>query len=179
MQKRLKMGAIAVLTVLLMTTLAYAVIKYTKTVQNTGTIKGYEISLWRLDTNAAVTSIPWGDLETNSSKNTETVFNFTEKLVVKNTGDFAIWVGWKVDPTTPLPSGVTLTAKHKNINGAWVEWNENTGFVGYVNDGDPNGTIVVGGTSYPVQWILTLSANASRGALTFNIELLAANTTSG
>jgi hypothetical protein len=173
------MAAIAVLFALLMTSLGYAVLKYTATVSNTAIIKSYQITLWRTDTNVAVTSIEWGDLETGSSKDTETAFNFIQKLKIKNVGDYPIWAGWKLDPTTPLPQGVTLTAKHIDVNGVWVEWTENTGFVGYVNGADPNGAVAVGGTSYSVQWILTIGADVSRGSLSFNILLLAANTSSG
>ena len=37
--------------------ITYAVIKYTEKITNTATIKGYEIALWRTDTNEKVVTI--------------------------------------------------------------------------------------------------------------------------
>jgi hypothetical protein len=161
------MAAIAVLFALLMTSLGYAVLKYTATVSNTAMIKGYQITLWRTDTNVAVTSITWGDLETGTSKDTETILGFTQQLKIKNTGDYDCYAGWKLDPTTPLPQGVTLTAEGYK-NGGWQTWTQ--------NDMSMFPLITINGlTAYPVRWTLTVASDASRGSLTFNILLLATN----
>ena len=173
MQKRLKIVALMLLITLLTTMAAYAVIKYTEIIPTTGIIKGYEIQLWQTDTNTRVTAIPWGDLETGTSKTTDEAFGFEKKLKIKNTGDYPCWIAWQLDPETPLPEGCTLIAQYYYVGGAqwrplpenmfsdsftWKQW-----------------------TTYTdsVMWTLTIDADVPRGEITFNILLLAADTELG
>lgn len=156
-----------------MMTTAYAVIKYTTTISNTATIKGYEVTLWRTDTNEAVINIAWGDLDQGTSKTTEVVFGFEYCLKVKNTGDYDSYIAWKLDESTPLPEGVTLTAQWTNQgDGTWS--NEIP-----QNDFSAFGLVSVGGLSKPIRWTLTIGADVPRQSIDFTILLLSADTSTG
>lgn len=166
-----KLSLVVLLTILAASLVAYAVIKFTTTIPNTANIKGYEIILWRRDTNVPVTSIGWGDFETGTSKDTETIFSFQKKLTIKSLSDYLCWAAWKVDPLTPLPNGVTLVAQYEDGAG-WITLPQNDfGLLSSMGPGEVN--------SKSLHWILTVPNDAPRGALAFNIQLLAANTVSG
>ena len=166
-----KLSLVVLLTILAASFMAYAVIKFTTTIPNTANIKGYEVILWRKDTNVAVTSIGWGDLETGSSIDTETIFSFSKKLTIKSLSDFLCWAAWKIDPSTPLPNGITLVAEYE-AGAAWITLPQNEfGLLGSMSPGEVN--------NKGLHWILTVPNDAPRGALAFNIQLLAANTVSG
>ncbi len=170
-QKAMKISGLVLLSMLATTMAALAVIKYSGTISNTATIKGYEVSLWRIDSNAKVTAITWGDIETGTAKTTEQVFGFTEKLEIKNTGDFPIsFLEWKVNGT--LPSGITVTAQYKNSG--WTTWAENT-----PDDTIARGGMAVGEYSLVIQFDLAVANGASRGPIIFDILLLAPTTISG
>lgn len=163
-----KLSLIVLLTILAASFVAYAVIKFTTTIPNTANIKGYEIILWRRDTNIAVNSIAWGNLETGTSKDTETIFSFSKKLTVKSLSDYVCWAAWKVDPTTPLPNGVTLVAEY-DIGGGWFALPQNDfSLIANISPGEVS--------DRNLHWILTVPNDAPRGSLAFNIQLLAANT---
>lgn len=168
MQKIRKIVLVALLAVL-MSSIAYSIIKYTTTITNTASIIGYEIKLWRSDTGIAVESISWGNLDKNSAKDTEQVFNFSQQLKLKNTGDYITCVSWKLDPATPLPANVTLTAAFEN--GGWNIWNPLVT--------DALGPIPIGSFyDYPVNFILTIG-DAARGPVNFGIILSAQSTGAG
>ena len=176
MQKNVKRSSkvIAIALIMaLMTTIAYAVIKYQEKITNTATIMGYEVKLWRTDTNAIVTSITWGSIDQGANKTSDEAFGFTKKLTFKNVGDKKLWVAWKLNST--LPAGVTITAYMALGEGSsWLTstWDQNVfSFV------DPMDANVVGNNR--IMWNLTIANGAPRGPITFDILLLAADTASG
>jgi hypothetical protein len=171
-RKIVKLLAIAFLCILAATFGAYAVIKWQEKITNTAMIMGYELALWRTDSNVEVTTIPWGNLETGTNKTTEQAFSFTEKLKIKNVGDYACYIGWKLNST--LPNGITLTAEFFIIGDKWYNLPQNAFNASNFNTlKNPNDF------TYPVQWILTIPNDAPRGAINFDILLLAATTISG
>ena len=171
MRKIVKLLAIAFLCVLAATFGAYAVIKYTEKIGNTAMITGYEVKLWRVDTSALVMNISWGQLETGMNKTSDQVFNFAQKLSMKNTGDFDVYAAWKLNTT--LPNGITLTGQYALSEGAsWLLWPENDfSLLSYLSPGEVQGR--------RIQWTLNIPGDAPRGAINFDILLLAATTISG
>ena len=173
MKKNISKYAAIVLLSLLAVTVAYAVLKYTERVPNTATIVGYEIKLWRTDNSGSiVTSIAWGEIERDANKTTEEVFSFTQKLVMKNTGDRAAYVGWKLNASTPLPSGVSLIAEGY-VGGGWYAFPENS------FDQSMSTQLAIGALSPPLRWTLIASNGAARTSFTFDILLLGATTSQG
>jgi len=173
-QKTIIIAAIALLSLLAASLAAYAVLKYTGTVTNTATILGYQLSLWRTDSNVPITAIPWGSLETGTTKDTEQVFSLTQQLKIKNVGDYACWIAWKIDPVTPLPNGITLSAHYYISGDAWYALPQNM-----FSDSNWGQVLVNAYTAFPVRWTLTVPIDAPRGPLAFSIQLLAANTATG
>lgn len=172
MNRKLKLVfATTLLISLLMVASVYAVWKYTATVTNTVNVTGYQVSLWRTDTNAAVTSISWGNINMGASNNTEQVFGVTEKLAIKNTGDIIEYVAWNVSGIMPL--GFSVTAEFKP-DSTWHSWAQNDfgSTIGTINPGEIRG-------GYVFRFTLTVTDNATRGPATFTINLLAATTASG
>jgi hypothetical protein len=164
MQRNVKIGVIVLLS-LLAGGVAYSVIKYTGTIQTTVNIKGYEIALWRTDTGAAVMTIDWGDLDAGTSETTEEVFAFTEKLTLKNVGDYACYMTWKIDPSYEWAREL-LTCEFKD--GTWQSFPENTFPM--------SSPIDVGGLWLPIRWTFTVPENYARGPTGFNILLVASTT---
>jgi len=167
--------ALTSILIALIVGLSYGAIQYSLPIPNDVTIQGMEIKLWRLDSNTEVTSISWGAMSTGSSKDTDTALGLptaTHKLAFKNTGDYVAYVGWQIDPTTPLPAGVTMTGQHANMETEPYQqtWNENT-FTFYV----PAGTI----STWRIRWTLNVGADAVKGNFTFNILLLGADSNTG
>jgi hypothetical protein len=153
--------------------ITYAVTKYTLNIPNTATIAGYEMKLWRVDTNAIVTSIAWGSVESPSVKTSDMVFSFTEQLAIKNTGDYAYYVAWDLNATTPLPAGVTLQcACVDSVTHVSNSWNK----LSYSEFGSiPPNTVSV----KRLNFVLTIASDVPRQPITFGIILLAADTSSG
>jgi hypothetical protein len=169
MNKALKIGGILLLSVLL-TGIVYSVLQYTATVINTAYVKGYELTLWRKDMEVAVSSFEWGDLDKGSSKSTEDVLGVAGQLYIKNTGDYDLYFAWELDPSTPLPLGITLTAKYGG-SAIWPPNNYNCFESPVIH---PGGLDV-----YPVQFVLSIGSDAVRGPVTFNILLHAGTTSAG
>jgi len=168
MQRKLKL-ATAVLVCLLMVSVAYAVLKYSTTVPNTATVTGYEVKLWNAQTSSFVTLIPWGSIETGTSNTTEQIFSITERMYIKNTGDYAAFVAWHLNGTT-LPAGITVTMQYKTST--WLDLAQ--------DDYGKLGSIASGGLSTAwVRWTLTIASTAPRGPINFDIILLGATTASG
>jgi len=178
--KRGSLLALISLTILVTSIAGYAAVMWTSpNITNSGNVLGYEIQLYRLDTAAQVTNIPWGNVIQGSTTMTEAIFSFTQKLVMKNTGDYREWLAWHVNGT--LPSGITVTAAYM-YNSAWTNlppdyytsmnvWN--------IDPVDYASGIAPGHISPPIEFTLTVDANAPRGAFSFNIVLLGASTASG
>lgn len=161
--KRLKIVSIAAILAILLAVSAYAaIVYYSANITNTGNITAYEAQLFRLDTGTQVTNIPWGNLAKGVSNNTDTIFGFTQQLVIKNTGDYDQYVGWQLNGT--LPAGVTLTCQY------WAPMN-------WFNLPEDTYTLVSPGAhSYPIRFVLTTASDAPRGAFNFNINIVASDT---
>ena len=170
-----KKVALACLLIAVIIGVSYGAIQYMTPIQNDVTIKGYEIKLWRLDTDVEVTSISWGTLNIGQEKNTDTVLGLptaTHKLAIKNTGNYVAYVGWQIDPETPLPTGVTMTGQHANIETEAYQqtWNENVFTF----------SVLAGSVStWRIRWTLSVSEGVTKGDYNFNILLLAADTNTG
>ena len=170
-----KKVALACVLILLMFGVTYGAIRYTQVIPNNVTVKGMAIQLWRLDSGAEVTSISWGEMDGGSSKDSDVALELpttTHKLAIKNRGDYNAYIGWRIDPETPLPTGVTLTGQHANMETEPYQqtWNENT-FTFSV----PAGSI----SQWRIRWTLSVSADAVIGDHSFNILLLGADSNTG
>jgi hypothetical protein len=163
-----KLASIAVVGILLLVAVSYGILKYQESISNTVTITGYEIQMWRKDTNARVTTISWGSLDQGSNKTSDVALGFTQKLTMKNVGDYAIRAAWKLNST--LPNGATLTAQYALSEGSpWDNWPESDyGQLGSMSPGEVN--------SRRIQFTLIIPDGTPRGPLTFEILLLASNT---
>lgn len=171
MRKSIKLASIGVIFAVLLAVSAYAtIVYYSANIPMSGNITAYESQLFRLDTNTQVSAIAWGNLAKGASVNTDSLFGFSQKLVIKNTGDYAQWMGWQLNST--LPTGVTLTAQY--YTDAWYDlpqdsYNWNQPYAG------ANG-IDAGSQTPPLRFVLSVASNAPRGAFTFNIVLVASDT---
>jgi len=163
--------AVMLLSILVASIAAYAAIKYTATIPNTATIKGYKLALWNTLIDAPVPSIAWGSLDIGTTKDTEIIFTSVRNIRIKDTGDYPVFVAWKLNDT--LPSGVTLTCDYwqGDSDGVWRPIPQ--------NEFSLLPQISAGYCTEPLRWTLTISADASPGSLAFDILLLAANTMSG
>jgi hypothetical protein len=167
--------AFAATLIAIMIGATYAVIKYTSTITNSMTIKGYEIKLWRTDNAAEVLTISWGEVDTDTSKTSDDALGLptsVHKLAIQNLGDYETYVGWQIDPATPLPAGVTITGHHANMETEPYQqtWGEST-FTFLV----PAKSVSL----WRVRWTLTIGSDVDRGDCNFNILLLAANSPTG
>jgi len=174
MNRKLKV-ALASTLILIMASVTYAAIKYTSTIQNSMTIKGYEIKLWRTDSASEVLTIAWGSMDLSTTKTSDDALGLptsTHKLAISNTGDYLAYVGWQIDPATPLPAGVAITGQHANMETEPYQqtWGQNT-FTFSV----PAGSVSV----WRIRWTLNIGSDVARGACNFNILLLAASSSSG
>lgn len=169
MQKIKKVSLLVLLSILVVG-IAFGVLKYTEKITNNVTITGYELQLWRMDSNTRVITITWGTMDQGSNKTTDTALGFTQKLAIKNTGDYALYAAWKLNST--LSNGATLTGQIA-ISGegtAYTNWAQN----------DYYGSISPGSVSnYRIQWTLVIPDGTPRGPLTFDILLLAGETNQG
>lgn len=159
----------------IMVGVTYAAIKYTATISNTMKIEGYQIKLWDVQADAEVTAINWGTFTIGQTKDSDTALGLptaTHKLAIKNTGDRVAYIGWQIDPTTPLPTGVTISGWHANTETEPYQqtWNENM-FTYFVTTASVS--------SWRIKWTLTTGVDASKGDFTFNILLLAADSSTG
>lgn len=174
MQKKHLIPLLFLLSIVVGTSI-YCAVKYSVTIPNDVSIKGYEIKLWRLDSDTEVTAISWGDMDIGSSKDSDVALGLptaTHKLAIKNTGDYVAYVGWQIDPNTPLPTGLTLTGQHANMETEPYQqtWNENT-FTFQVSAGQVS--------QWRIRWTLNVGAETVAGDFTFNILLLVADSSTG
>lgn len=169
--KKAVIGAIVLLSILATSLTAYGVVRYTAYIQNPVaiTVKSFELQLWRVDTNAQVTSIPWGNIDTGTQKDSDQAFNFSAQLVIKNVGGYWAYAAWQLNGT--LPANVTLIGQYCNA-GVYEAWNQSDFSV--ISKIAPNG-----GISGPVKWFLTIPSGASAGTFNFTINLLGADSSSG
>lgn len=170
-----KKVALAVLLITVIIGVSYGAIQYTRVIETDGTVKGHEICAWRLDSGIEVTSISWGTLGIGQSKDSDVALGLpttTHKLAIKNTGDYGTYVGWQIDPMTPLPTGVTLMGHHANMETEPYQptWGENV-FTFQV----PPHSI----SNWRIRWTLSVGAGAVLGDFTVNILLLGADSSSG
>jgi hypothetical protein len=169
LQKFKKLAFVALLSILVVG-IAFGVLKYTEKITNNVTITGYELQLWRVDTNARVITISWGSLDQGLNKTSDEAFGFTQKLAIKNTGDYALYGAWKLNST--LPNGATLTAQiaTSGEGTSYIPWAQN----------DYYGAISPGGLSaFRIQWTLIIPDGTPRGPMTFDVLLLAGETNNG
>jgi hypothetical protein len=169
---RKKLSLVVLLTILAASFVAYAAIKYTGTVTNTANIKGYKIALWNTLTNTPIDAIPWGDLDLNIVKTTETIFASIHQIKMKNVGNYQCFAAWKMNDT--LPSGVTLLCDYwqGDSEGNWVPLPQ--------NDYSSMGAIIPNGFNlYGLRWSLNAATGAAMGSFNFTIYLLGADSASG
>jgi hypothetical protein len=179
--KKLSRTSLALLIIIGVLATAFATIYFSRTITNNATIKSsWGLSLWRMDAGYVnpvemITSIAWGEIDPGTYVTTNQLFGTCLKL--KNDGNTEIHVAWQLDPTTPLPSGVTLTAKYCYGDG-WWDLPENDfstitiakgSFSG--DSGNPN--------SGRIEFKLTIDSFADPTAFSFNILLKAADTSTG
>jgi hypothetical protein len=174
MNNKLKIALAAALIAIIIGT-TYAVIKYTSTVTNSVTIKGYGIKLWRLDSDTEVLTINWTQLDLGTLKTSDDALGLplsSHKLAIKNPGNYIAYIGWQIDPTTPLPTGVTITGQHTNTETEPYQetWGPNV-FTFFV----PAESV----SSWRIRWTLNVGPNATRGTYNFTILLLASDNSSG
>lgn len=153
----------------------YGAIKYTTPIDNHVTIQGYGISLWRADSGVEVTSINWGTVAIDSSIDSDTALGLptaTHKLAIKNTGDYVAYCAWIVDPSTPLPAGLSLSGWHSNME---TEPYQNTWDANIFTFSVSPGAV----STWRVRWVLNVGVNAIKGDFNFNILLLAADSATG
>jgi hypothetical protein len=169
-QKLKKIALLSLLSILIVG-IAFGVLKYQEKITNTVTVTGYELQLWRVDTNARVTSIAWGGIDQGLNKTSDTAFGFTQKLTIKNVGDYEFWAAWKLNST--LPNGATVTAQFASSEGSpWSTWTENTyDSLSSMSPGEVN--------SRRIQFILNIPDGTPRGPVDFDILVLAGSTSSG
>lgn len=152
---------------------ALAAVVYQLTITTTMTVTGYEMQLWNVGTGTAVTSIPWGGVQQGGTIDSDAALGLsltTHQLTVKNTGDLSLNVAWQIDPSTPLPSGVTVTASVANSNmEPYQTWDANN----FARSVAPGGT-----ATWFVRWTVSVNG-AARGSSPFNIMLLGATSGSG
>ena len=184
MNKQISLRKAAILIVLaaVLVGSVAASIMYSRTITNTATIKAaWGISLWRMDgayVNPVelITSIAWGELDPGTTKNTNSLFGTCLKL--KNDGNAEVHVAWQLDPTTPLPSGVSLTAWYSNSGGTYWALAENDFAIITIQPGQCSGD-----AGYPnsgkIEFRLTIDQFAPPTAFGFNILLNAADSASG
>jgi len=161
---------------------AFATVYYTRTITNQATIKAaWGISLWRTDASyqnpvEMITAINWGELDPGTEFTTNQLYGTCLKL--KNDGNTEVWVAWQLDPTTPLPSGVTLTARYCYGGSDWMDLLQNSFADIHINKGAFSGV-----SSDPnagrIEWKLSIDLYADPGAFAFNILLKAADSSSG
>lgn len=170
MQKIRKIALLSLLSILIVG-IAFGVLKYQEKISNTVTITGYELQLWRVDTNTRVTSIAWGGINQGANKTSDAALGFTQKLTIKNVGDYDLYAAWKLNST--LPNGATVTAQYASSEGSsWSTWTENYfDQVGSLSPGEVN--------SRRIQFILNIPDGTPRGPVNFDILLLAGTTSSG
>jgi len=174
LNRKLKILLASLLIATIITTV-YAAVKFSSTLPNSVTVKGYEIKLWRFDTNVEATSISWGTMDIGSSKDSDIALELpttAHKLGFKNTGDYLAYIGWKIDPTTPLPTGFSMTGWHTNTESEPYQqtWGQNT-FTFSVAAGSYS--------NWRVRWVLSIDTTATKGTYSFSILLLAADSSSG
>jgi hypothetical protein len=170
--------AAIILAALISNVVTYAVVQYTRTITNTAGVKSaWNVQLWKVNPPEMLTSIEWGDMDPGTTWTTNQLFSGT-CMRLKNVGNSLIWVAWELDPTTPLPSGVTFSVRYgitgtQMIDLAELDFStisiEPGLFSG--NEGDPN--------SGKVEFKLTLDQYATPGGFSFNILLHAADTNLG
>lgn len=125
MQKNRKIVLMTFLLIATALSTAFATVFYTRTIGNNGNVKAaWNIALFRWDTQADITSIPWGDVDPGVVITTNQLFSGT-CLKIKNNGNAEVFVAWKLDPTTPLPPGLVLTARYEYAPGAMSDLPQN------------------------------------------------------
>jgi hypothetical protein len=183
MNKQISLRKAAILIVLaaVLVGSVAASIMYSRTVTNYATIKAaWGISLWRMDGSYVnpvelVTSIAWGELNPGTAQNTNSLFGTCLKL--KNDGNAIVHVAWQLDPTTPLPTGVTLTARFSSGASYWdLPANDYATIVIEPGrfSGSPNEP-----NSGKIEFTLTIDQFAPPTSFVFGILLNAADSASG
>ena len=175
MKRTAKISAIAIVGLLMLAVAGYAILKFTANVTNTANVIGYEVNLIRTDNLATVTSIPWASIEQGFNKTTDQIFNLPRALKIKNVGDFSVFLGWKLNESTPLVDGATLTCEYYDASEQlWYPLAQNTFSAahGWTE-------VAINGLSLPLRWTLDIPLQCPRGELGFGIVLLTATTTTG
>lgn len=156
---------------------AFAAVYFTRQITNQLTIKSaWNIALFRWDTQTFITAIDWGSLDPGIQISTNQLFSGT-CLKIKNNGNAEVFVAWKLDPATPLPTGVVLTARYEYASGSMANLPQNDYSQIDIGAGQFSGG--TGGSPGRIEFDLSIDQFASPGSATFIIDLLAADSSSG
>jgi hypothetical protein len=170
--RKARIFAVAMLSVLAASFVAYAAIRYQTTIQNQVNVTTYGVQLDVVSTGAQVTSISWGSLTPPETKTTDTIYGGgTGSLVVKNVGDFPCWITWNA---SAMPTGFTLMAGFTHDGSNTNQWTQNTEALG--NGGN---AIPIGGLSDRVFFYVSVDSSVVRGTYSFTIVLQAVDSASG
>ena len=178
MQKNRKIVLMAFLLIATCLTTALGTLYFTRTIGNNVTIKAaWNIALFRWDTQAYITSIAWGEVDPGTLITTNQLFSGT-CLKIKNNGNAEVFVAWQLDPTTPLPPGVVLTASYEYAPGAMHNLAQNDFSEIEIGPGQFSGSPTEMSPGR-IEFDLNVGLYASPGGISFNILLLAADTNLG
>lgn len=177
MLRNRKIGLIALLLIASCLATAFGTLYFTRQITNQLTIKSaWNIALWRWDIQSAITTIDWGSLDPGIQISTNQLFSGT-CLKIKNNGNAEVFVAWKLDSATPLPTGVVLTARYEYAPGSMADLPQNDYSQIEIGPGQFSG----GAGMQPgrIEFDLTIDQYASPGSATFIIDLLAADSATG
>jgi hypothetical protein len=151
---------------------AFAAIHYTQTIPSSGNVlPSWFITLWRTDTSQAVLSLNFSDIQPGTSKSTADIFA-GDVLRIKNLHcTLPCYCAWELDPLTPLPYGITLSALDESSPGVWTDWTQNYYGSIYIL---PNSL-----SDRRIEFLLTSNSTATVGPFSFNILLHAADSGTG
>lgn len=191
MRTKLKI-TVLVLTIaaILSTSIAFALIYPPQVVGNQGSVVNAkdQVELWQMYPNCTtglrqITTLNWGNLPDGA---TYSSYQQIGLLKILNPTGHSEYVAWELDPSTPLPSGFTLSAKYVGPRPSieygydWLPYPQNEFLVfakAYQFSADPTDK-----SSDPqigkIEFDLTLHGAAS-GPFSFNILLITADSLTG
>lgn len=180
--KKTSAVAIMLAAIFVSSVVTYATIQYTRTIGNNAGVKtAWNVQLWRMDASYVnpqemITLIQWPDLDPATTFTTNQLYGTCLKL--KNTGNSLIYVAWELSPATPLPSGVTLTARYAITTSTWIDLAQLDFNTISIEPGQFSGTTLDPNVGR-IEFKLTIDAYATSGPFSFNILLHAADTNAG
>lgn len=174
MQKTAKITFVLLLAISIVS-VSFAAIQYVHYVENTASIIAvYGIKLVQdiEPYDIEVASIGWGNLLPAASKSSIEVFGV--KFRLKNADNMEIWASWNINPETPLPEGVTVTAWRWDSPTHSYQW-----FEGFDFSKDP--PHILSGTIHPegIEFRITVESGTIQQDFGFTININAHDTFEG